>query len=643
MAVTGDLLGNAISGLLSSQRALATTSHNIANVNTPGYSRQRAELVTRPASETGFGFIGNGVSVATVSRSFDQFVVDNLRINTTLNAQLSAFHEFASQVDQMLADPNAGLSPALQSFFDSVQAVSDDPSSIPARQVMLSEAESFSSRFQFMSDRFQSLNNGVNTQLENSVATINSLSESIARLNQDIVNFSGAGTTQQPNDLLDQREELVRQLSEIVSVSAVVQNTGEMNIFIGSGVGLVVGNTSTKLVSVNDDFNTGNTEIAQISPTGGTVNITNDLSGGIIGGALDFRNNVLEPAINEIGRMAVVLSETFNDQHQLGQDLNGQIGGLFFNELAISVPLISGNVNNLGNAVVDADINDTSALTTDDYRISFNGAIYQLTNENTNQVTNLPAFPGGGETVDGIRFSVSAGVMVAGDSFLIRPTHNGASAMGVQINRAEDIAAAAPIRSSAAFVNTGDGVISQPVVNGPAPVNVNLQQTITITFNNPPNTYNVIGAGTGNPVGVVYAAGSDITFNGHTFQIAGSPQSGDTFTVESNVGGVSDNRNSLQLAGLQSQPVVGGIVDLQGSYSQFVSNVGTQTHQAGINRAAQNVLLNQSHEARETISGVNLDEEAANLMKFQQMYQAAAQVITTADTIFQTLIGAVRR
>ena len=327
----------------------------------------------------------------------------------------------------------------------------------------------------------------------------------------------------------------------------------------------------------------------------------------------------------------------------MGQDLNGQIGGLFFNELAISVPLISGNVNNLGTAVVDADINDTSALTTDDYRISFNGAIYQLTNENTNQVTNLPAFPGGGETVDGIRFSVSAGVMVAGDSFLIRPTHNGASAMGVQINRAEDIAAAAPIRSSAAFVNTGDGVISQPVVNGPAPVNVNLQQTITITFNNPPNTYNVIGAGTGNPVGVVYAAGSDITFNGHTFQIAGSPQSGDTFTVESNVGGVSDNRNSLQLAGLQSQPVVGGIVDLQGSYSQFVSNVGTQTHQAGINRAAQNVLLNQSHEARETISGVNLDEEAANLMKFQQMYQAAAQVITTADTIFQTLIGAVRR
>ena len=313
MAVTGDLLGNAISGLLSSQRALATTSHNIANVNTPGYSRQRAELVTRPASETGFGFIGNGVSVATVSRSFDQFVVNNLRINTTLNAQLSAFHEFASQVDQMLADPNAGLSPALQSFFDSVQAVSDDPSSIPARQVMLSEAESFSSRFQFMSDRFQSLNSGVNTQLKNSVATINSLSESIARLNQDIVNFSGAGTNQQPNDLLDQREELVRQLSEIVSVSAVVQNTGEMNIFIGSGVGLVVGNTSTKLVSVNDDFNTGNTEIAQISPTGGTVNITNDLTGGIIGGALDFRNNVLEPAINEIGRMAVVLSETFND------------------------------------------------------------------------------------------------------------------------------------------------------------------------------------------------------------------------------------------------------------------------------------------------------------------------------------------
>ena len=643
MAVTGDLLGNAISGLLSSQRALATVSHNISNVNTPGYSRQRAELVTRPASETGFGFIGNGVSVATVTRAFDQFIVDNLRINSTLDSQLSAFHDFALQVDQMLADADGGLSPAMQSFFNSVQAVADDPASIPARQVMLSQAQSFASRFHLMNDRLESLNDGVNLQINDSVSTINSLSSSIARLNQDIVNFSGGGTGQPPNDLLDQREELVRQLSEIVSVSTVVQNSGEMNIFIGSGVGLVVGNTAATLTTVNDDFGSGDTEVGLVTATGTTINITNDITGGTIGGVLDFKNNILDPAFNEIGRMAVVLAETFNNQHQLGQDLNGQIGGLFFNEMAVSVPLVSGNISNAGNALVAAEINDTSALTTDDYTLRFDGTNYTLVNQSTNQITNLPAFPGGAQVVDGVRFSISAGAMVSGDRFLIRPTHNGASAMGVQINRVEDIAAAAPVRSSAGFANTGDGSISQSVINGPAPVSVNLQATLTITFDTPPTTYSVIGVGTGNPAGVVYASGSDITFNGQTFQIDGSPQAGDTFTVESNVGGVSDNRNALQLAGLQSQLLVGGVADLQSSYSQFVSNVGTQANQAGINRAAQTVILNQSIEARESISGVNLDEEAANLMKFQQMYQAAAQVITVADTIFQTLIGAVMR
>jgi flagellar hook-associated protein 1 FlgK len=189
----------------------------------------------------------------------------------------------------------------------------------------------------------------------------------------------------------------------------------------------------------------------------------------------------------------------------------------------------------------------------------------------------------------------------------------------------------------------GSATISQPVVNAPPPTDANLQQTVTITFNNPPTTFDVVGVGTGNPVGVGYVSGGNITYNGFTTQIDGTPQAGDVFSIESNVGGVSDNRNALLLTGLQTQPTVNGASDFQSAYSQFVAGVGTQTSQAGINRSAQEVLLNQSIENRESVSGVNLDEEAANLLRFQQSYQAAAQVIATVNTIFQTLINAVGR
>jgi len=638
----GDILGTAVSGLLASQRALTTVSHNISNVNTPGYSRQRVEFATRPPSEIGAGFIGNGVDIAAITRSFDQFTIEQLRSNTSLSAQLSSFHEFSLQVDNLLADPAAGLSPSMQSFFDAVQGVADDPSSLTARQVMLTEAESMVSRFDFLNNRLKDLNSGVNTQLSSSVLSINSLAGSIAKLNQDITTFQGVSGGQHPNDLLDERDELVRQLSELVSVTAVTQASGDMNIFVGNGVGLVVGNQVNQLSTVRNEFDPLRLDIALNTPGGNTINITDSINGGLIGGVLAFRQDILDPSANNLGQIAIALSDTFNDQHQLGQDLNGQLGGLFFNDIAATSPQALPSVSNGGNATVSLAITDSSALTANDYMLNFDGTNYTLRNTTTNVVTALAGFPVA-STVDGVTFDISAGAMNAGDNILLKPTFNAASDIALQISNADQIAAAGPVRSAASIANVSSAEISQPVTNGPPPTDVNLQQTVTITFDNPPTTFSVVGVGTGNPVGVGYVNGGNITYNGLTTQINGTPQAGDVFTIESNVGGVGDNRNALLLTGLQTQQTVNGISDFQSAYSQFVVGVGTQTNQAGINRSAQDVLLNQSIENRESVSGVNLDEEAANLIRFQQSYQAAAQVINTVNTIFQTLLNAVGR
>ncbi len=638
----GNILGTAVSGLLANQRALTTVSNNIANVNTPGYSRQRVEFATRPSSDIGNVFIGNGVTADAITRSFDQFAVDQLRINTSLNVQLGSFYEFAKQVDNLLANPNTGLSPALQRFFDATQGVADDPASIPARQVMLDEARSLTSRFDFLNNRVKDLGDGVNSQISNAVTSINSLTSSIAKLNQDIANARGVAGGKSPNDLLDQRDELVRQLSEFVSVTAVTQASGDMNVFVGNGVGLVVGNVANQMATTGSEFDPTSLEIALITPVSGALNITNNISGGLIGGVLAFRQDILEPMVNNLGQIAIALADTFNAQHQLGQDLNGQLGGLFFNDIAATSPLALPSKNNAGNASLTVAITDSAALTANDYLLRFDGTNYTLTNTKTNAGTTLAGFPTP-TTVDGVTFDIAAGAMNAGDSILIRPTFNAAENIALQINTAEQIGAAAPVRASSSIGNLGNATINQPVVNAPPPTDVNLQQSVTITFNTPPTTFNVVGVGTGDPVGVGFVSGGNITFNGFTTQITGSPQAGDVFTVESNVGGISDNRNALLLSATQTQQTINGITDLQSAYSQLVAGVGTQTNQAGINRSAQEILLNQSIAARESVSGVNLDEEAANLIKFQQAYQASAQVITTVNTIFQTLLNAIGR
>ncbi len=651
---SGDLLGTSISGLLAFQRALSVTGHNVSNVNTPGYSRQRADLVTRPPTPSGDGFIGNGVTVNSVERIVDGFINGQQTAATAANGQLQEFYRLASQVDNLLADPQAGLAPSLQRFFGAVSDVANDPSSIPARQVLLSEAQSLADRFHYLDQRLESLRNGVNTQITNTVSEINGLASGIAAMNRDIALALGTGAGQPPNDLLDQRDELVRQLAERVAVTTVPQDDGALNVFIGNGQTLVVGGNASRLDVVGNPYDPTRKEVAI---TAGPISsiVSDMLTGGTLGGALQFRNEMLDSAQNALGRAAIGLAATFNDQHRLGQDLNNALGGDFFTAIDNSSP----RVLSTSAATVSVSVPDVNALTTSDYRLDYDGATYTVTRLSDNAaVYSNAAFPGAIAS-EGLTFTLTAGVVVAGDSFLIQPTRTGARDIGLALSDTRRIAAAGPLRSAEATnasgvpTNTGSGRIGAATASNTT--SLPLAANITLTFDPDAGGVGVPGfvVGGGAPTPLLYnpatqGNGATLTlggaYNGISFSVSGTPATGDSFVISNNTGGVSDNRNALALADLRTQQLLGnGTATYEAAYGQLVADVGIQTHRTDINRSAQQALLNRVTGERESVSGVNLDEEAANLMRFQQAYQAAAQMVAVSDTVFQTLLGVVRR
>jgi flagellar hook-associated protein 1 FlgK len=328
----------------------------------------------------------------------------------------------------------------------------------------------------------------------------------------------------------------------------------------------------------------------------------------------------------------MTLASSFNDQHRLGQDSTGQAGtDLFAVGSARALP----NGLNKGTAVIGASITNYSALTTSDYRIKYDGSNYTVMRMSDSTTSTFASLP---QTVDGVTLALSSGAMAAGDSFLIEPTRAGVASLGVLISDVNRVAAGAPIRSAAALANTSAAKVSAGSVNPPAPVNANLKSPVTLTFTSA-GTFDVSGTGTGNPAGVAYTDGGNITYNGWTIQISGTPVAGDVFTVGPNTSGVGDNRNALALAGLQSKMMLdGGAETLQGAYAQIVSDIGNRAQEASVNSAAQTSLLGSVETARQSGAAVNLDEEAANLMRYQQAYQASGKIIAIAGQLFDTIL-----
>ena len=621
-----------LTGLTAAQTNLTTISHNISNATTPGYHRQRVELQNSFGQPTGDGFMGTGVDVVTVSRLYSEFLDTQVTAAQGRLAYLESFRDQITQIDNLLADPNSGLTPAIDEFFASVQQVATDPDSAVTRQDMLSGAATIVGRFRTLDSRLTAMQEAGNSQIRAIVTSVNTTAREIANLNQAIMVAEGASGGHVANDLRDKRDALIGDLNTLIGVSVIPQSDGSINVSFGAGQNLVIGSEALSLSAVVSATDPKKIDIGY--DTGGAAAIiTPSVTGGQLGGVLAFQREALEPSMNALGRVAIAFASTFNQQHRLGQDLNGAAGGDFF---TVPGPVMLMRATNTGTGVLSATLTDASALTTSDYKISYNAGSYTVTRLSdglTNVYASLP------QTVDGVSIALASGTPANGDTFVLQPTRVGARDIRVAVIDGAQIAAAAPIRTAAAAANIGAASISAGAVVGPPPTNANLQQPVTITFTSP-TTFNVSGTGTGNPTGIAYTPGATISYNGWTASISGTPRAGDVFTVTQNTNGVSDNRNAALLAGLQTtKTIAGGTATYQGAYSQSVAGVGSKTREMQVGAAAQETLAQQSVTAQQSLSGVNLDEEAANLIRYQQQYQACGKMIEIASKLFDTLLA----
>ncbi|MDT8438396.1 MAG: flagellar hook-associated protein FlgK [Wenzhouxiangellaceae bacterium] len=626
-----DPLNISISGLLAFQRALSTTSHNIANATTEGFSRQRVELGTRiPESLGGFSQ-GTGVQVNDVRRVFDGFLATEVRTATTEQARLDVFAGLAGRVGDLLGSRAGGLSTGLQTLFEGVQKLANDPSSLPVRQTLLGEADTIARRFAELDRQLETLGRETFNRVESSVDAINGLARALADINERIVRSPGAANGQFPSDLLDRRETLLRELAAQVDVRTVAADDGSVNVFISNGQSLVLGQRANEMSVSSGDFGADELEIRI-----GGVAVTSQLGGGELGGLLDFKREVLDPVRNDLGRSAVVLADSFNTQHRQGLDLNGQFGGDFFD---VGAPRVLAARSNSGSGELSVAVADIGALTGNDYTLNFDGTNFSLIDSSTGSAVALggsgtPADP---FTADGLSIVIDdVSNFSAGDRFRIQPTRIAASGLSVAISDPAKIAASAPMRTASSLDNIGDATISAgQVVDFGDP---NLLTTSTITFDDPPVSYTINGGPS-----VPFVSGDTVTVNGFEFQLEGSPTAGDSFTIEPNFGGVGDNRNALALGDLRdARLIAGGTRSIVEQADILISRIGATTGAAQAALESQTVLLNSAQDQLMSVSGVNLDEEAANLLRFQQAFEANARVISIVNTTFQALLAATR-
>ena len=643
------VFGIGISGMNAAQAGLVTSGHNISNASTPGFNRQEIVQASNLPQATGAGFLGQGVAVSTVKRIYSEVLSNQLTLAQTQGSQLDAYNARITQLANMLGDPSAGLAPVLQDFFSGVADVAAHPESAPSRQALLSSANALSARFQGLDQQFAEMRAGINADITSSIGSINNYAQQIASLNQSIMVAESATAQQPANDLRDQRDALVAALNQEVRASVVKESNGSYDVFVGNGQPVVVGTKTFSLVAAPSLEDPQRVEVGYQSGASIVQLAAASIQGGTLGGLLSFRSASLDGVQNALGRVAMGLAQSFNDQHALGQDLNGVLGGTFF---AVASPAVLPSSANAGTAAVTAALQNVNALTISDYRLQYNGAAGG--NENfvltrvSDGVTTAATFPTAtgypySFNADGITLTLSSGASL-NDSWLIEPTRLGAANIGVVLKDPAAIAAASPIRTGAALANTGSGTISAGSVASAA--YLPLPATVTLTFNAAAGQFAVSGAvPAAGPY--TYTPGGSLSFNGVSFAISGAPANGDVFTLERNTNGVTDNRNALALGALQVANTLGrnaGIAGsqptttFQGAYSQLVSQVGNTARQIAVTAKAQQNVVTQTRQAQQSLSGVNLDEEAANLMRYQQAYQASGKMMQIASTLFQSVL-----
>jgi len=677
------ILSTGVSGLAAAQKGLDTTGHNIANANTKGFNRQTVEQESTVGIPFGGVFLGNGTQISSISRAFNEFSFSEVLYNQSQYNLNNSMTVNAGRLDNFLADTDTGITKSIEDMFDAVNGVTEEPTIVSARNVFLSTAESTAKRFNNMFTEVEQQHLGnINQEIETTVAAMNELGSRIAQLNGEIaVASSVAESGFPPNDLLDKRDQLVSQLSEYAEVNSLELPDGTINLTIGSGLTLITGTFAIPLSVERNEFDTSTLEIG-ISPTPGAPNksiVTDQIQGGSLGGIIKIRDELLLPSIRDMGKMAIAYADTFNRQQSLGRDLNGDEGVNLYKDINDPQLALSRTLNSTKNPAVSdfsVNINNTSLLTNQDYsmQVDLGGNLVVSDQDNNTLVTFTPAditamspptntrleIPG-----TGIDINIPNNNLAIGDKFLIRPTYTGARDINLEIEDPNLVAAADNYLETATTTNPNNVEvnlyeISNPAdanfpnaVNFPPPLNPQIQIVV-----NPTGTQYSIQDSAGTPL--VAPAGGPfnipadqiIDVPGMRVELKGNLAGNEVFTITNQDGappfdnkqfGQGDNTNALTMLNYQNKKTLdGGTNTFSESYAELVTFVGVITQSGKISADSFQTLLAGAEERMAAVSGVNLDEEAANLIRYQQAYAASARIISVASETFDTLLQAVR-
>jgi flagellar hook-associated protein 1 len=630
-----DILSTGVSGLLAFQQALDVTSNNIANAATPGYSVENIELTPQPGQSTAGGYVGSGVEVQGIARAYSELLAQQVRSSQASYSGSNTLATQAGQIDNMLSDSSTGLTATLQSFVNALQTLSASPSSSASRQALLSQAQALVQQINGYNSQIETYGSDLEQQIGSDVNQVNSLASGIASLNTQIAaDLAGGGT---PNQLMDQRDTLINQLSQYVSVNTATESNGALDVYVGSGQALVTGSQAQQLTTLPSQYNATQYDIGLTSKSG-TTDVTSEISGGELGGLLSARSQVLQPVQNALGVISVGLSTLMNQSQAGGMDLTGAPGQPMF---SVGAPQSTPSINNTGSATVTTSITTLSALTADNYQLSYSGGAWQLKDVTTGQSVAMTGAGTAGSPFQaaGLSIVVGGGAPASGDTYLIQPTEAAPAGLALRLTSPNQIAAASLAQTGAAATNTGSGTISAATITTPANW---VPDDYTLSFTSATQYQVTNGAGSvvanGN-----YTAGQPITFAGAQVTVNGAPASGDSFTITPSTSANSgDNSNVLaMISAFSSGALAGGTTSLSAAANNLVAQVGVVTQQAQATATAQQSVNQDATTALSNLSGVNLDAEAAKMLQYQQAYQAMAQVIQASGTMFTSLMTAI--
>ncbi|MDY6840215.1 MAG: flagellar hook-associated protein FlgK [Pseudomonadota bacterium] len=688
------LIGIGLTGVLSHQAALNTTANNITNANTPGYSRQEVQFETQGGQRTGAGTIGSGVSISNIRRLANEYLTQQLREDSTLYGEQEALNSELSRLDNLLGGEDTGLNNALNNFFAAMQNAAEDPTSLPQRQLVLSEGQQVVNRFQGLNEELIQQRESIKTQMQQGVKDANSLLKSIGELNLAISESPGVAQGKMPLELMDQRDEKLRQLSELVNIRVTETEGSQINVSLANGLSLVTGNNAAEFATRSSAEDPSRLEFT-LESGGRTLLVDEQIQGGKLGGLRRFDQEALKPAFDELGRLAIALSASINHQHEIGMDLEGDLGGKFFTDIntpALERSRVLANANNAEpkNAQLAVEITDSTQLPAGTWALRFggDGRNFELIDTQSGETVRQGRLPDPVQSeisMPGFNIRIEGGQFNAGDQYLIQPSRNAAENIGMNIRREEDLAFASPVRARGGEYdadgklvkeNLGTGVINQgkmlnvrnpntngllegfrnngELANGPLRVvftsstEYSVYDNSGLIYNNDFNNDGTVDADEAydpQKINQIFSSQPEAgqQYQGYVFEITGEPVAGDTFTIEYNDNGISDNRNAELLAALGTQNTMnGGTQNFTEGYAGLVEDVGVKTRQSQLDMDAGKTLLEQSENQRQSVSGVNLDEEAGKLIQYQAAYNASSKVMSVAQDLFNTLLQSFR-